>query len=126
MVRLWIGVLTLSELGVSSFVHMVYGFYIFSTAVASDLAQAIYVALRLHNSGVTDVVVKDDGEKKAGRVDGLPPIVLVHGIFGFGQGVRVKFATSLIRFFFISGFDDWTGVAEIGRIVLLCWCREEG
>lgn len=119
MVRWWIVVLTLSELSVSSFVHMVYGFYIFSTAVASDLAQAIYGALRLHNSGFTDVVIKDDGEKKGGRVDGLPPIVLVHGIFGFGQ------SAFLIRFFF-SGFDDWIGVAEVGRIVLLCWCREEG
>lgn len=66
----------------SSVVHMLYGFYIFSTAVASDLSQSLYEWFRPR----TQVVVREE-DCKALNGDGLPPIVLVHGIFGFGKGV---------------------------------------
>ena len=82
MVRIWIGFLALSELLLSSLVHMLYGFYIFSTAVASDLLQALGECFRPN----AEVVVKEVLSKES-NLDGLPPIVLVHGIFGFGKGV---------------------------------------
>ena len=41
IVRWWITTLQLTELFVSSLVHLVYGFYIFSSAVAGDLSQAL-------------------------------------------------------------------------------------
>ena len=66
----------------SSVVHMLYGFYIFSTAVASDLSQSLYECFRPR----TQVAVREE-DCKALNGDGLPPIVLVHGIFGFGKGV---------------------------------------
>lgn len=81
--RLWISYLQLLELFVSSLVHLFYGFYIFSTAVAGDLSQALNEYFRKPN--VEDVEVKH-GTSKA-NADDLPPIVLVHGIFGFGKGV---------------------------------------
>ncbi|KAJ8636514.1 hypothetical protein MRB53_010781 [Persea americana] len=81
MVRIWIGFLALSELLLSSLVHMLYGFYIFSTAVASDLLQALGECFRPN----AEVVVKEVLSKES-NLDGLPPIVLVHGIFGFGKG----------------------------------------
>ncbi|GER51542.1 alpha/beta-Hydrolases superfamily protein [Striga asiatica] len=41
MVRWWISSLQIAELFVSSIVHLSYGFYIFSTALARDLLQAL-------------------------------------------------------------------------------------
>ncbi|KAL9258203.1 Lipase-like protein [Drosera capensis] len=78
MMRLWINGLQMVELIVSSWVHLLYGFYIFSTAVAYDLSQGLYEYLRPNSNLEVKEVVKCR--------DDLPPIVLVHGIFGFGQG----------------------------------------
>nr|POF06262.1 lipase 1 [Quercus suber] len=73
------------ELFVSSMGHMLFGFYIFSSAVAGDLSQALNECLFKANN--TNVVVKEDVPKGTStNVDSLPPIVLVHGIFGFGKG----------------------------------------
>uniref|UniRef100_A0A0D9WXW9 Lipase n=1 Tax=Leersia perrieri TaxID=77586 RepID=A0A0D9WXW9_9ORYZ len=78
-VRAWVlGVLGLAELIVSAAVHLAYGAYIFFTAVAADLSQCLV-------DGVTTPVA---GELISEAVldAGVPPIVLVHGIFGFGRG----------------------------------------
>jgi len=72
------------ELFVSSCVHMLYGFYILSTAIAYDLSQALYLYLK-PNMNVE--VQPLPHESYSAPLDDLPPIVLVHGIFGFGQGV---------------------------------------
>lgn len=82
MGRLSIGILGMMELYVSSMVHLLYGFYIFSTAVAWDMSQSITGRFRLSNSNnerQSNGTVPLDGS--------VPPIVLVHGIFGFGKGV---------------------------------------
>ncbi|CAA2985286.1 Phospholipase A(1) [Olea europaea subsp. europaea] len=76
MIRWWISALQLTELFVSSLVHLVYGFYIFSTAVAADW----FFKPNL------DIGLRRDDSKSSNGVDDLPPIVLVHGIFGFGKG----------------------------------------
>lgn len=81
MIRLWVSGLQLVELFVSSLVHLVYGFYIFSTALAGDLSQALN-EYRFKSNVITPV--KEEGST---NTDDLPPIVLVHGIFGFGKGV---------------------------------------
>ncbi|XP_031125738.1 uncharacterized protein LOC116028081 [Ipomoea triloba] len=81
MKKWWITCLQLAELFVSSMVHLGYGFYIFSTAVAGDLSQILtdYFVL-----GKTGLRVEDS--KGTTSAINLPPIVLVHGIFGFGKG----------------------------------------
>eukprot|EP00268_Persea_americana_P044596 TRINITY_DN4508_c0_g1_i8.p1 TRINITY_DN4508_c0_g1~~TRINITY_DN4508_c0_g1_i8.p1 ORF type:complete len:459 (-),score=71.64 TRINITY_DN4508_c0_g1_i8:196-1572(-) len=81
MIKLWVGAFALSELYVSSLVHMLYGFYIFSSAVASDILQSLNASFRPG----TQALVKEKKCKNM-KVDDLPPIVLVHGIFGFGKG----------------------------------------
>ncbi|CAI9775367.1 unnamed protein product [Fraxinus pennsylvanica] len=73
MIRWWISALQLTELFVSSLVHLVYGLYVFSTAVAADWF-------------LKPNLVKMVDSKRSNSVDDLPPIVLVHGIFGFGKG----------------------------------------
>ena len=88
MIRLWILALQMSELFVSSVVHLVYGFYIFSTAVASDLSQAWNDYFK---PNVNIEMMEDEPRRGSPSVDGLPPIVLIHGIFGFGKGVRSYF-----------------------------------
>jgi hypothetical protein len=102
-------IFNLMELGVSAAVHLLFGFYIFSTAVATDLSQAAAASgsllLRrpappLAEDGLVDVVVagRDDERRGAAPVvlDGSPPpIILVHGIFGFGKGVRLSSLLSL-------------------------------
>lgn len=104
MIRWWTSTLQLVELAISSLVHLGYGFYIFSSAVAGDLSQSfsdcVYkpnVDSGLKSEGLTEttnnVNVDDDD-------DDLPPIVLVHGIFGFGKGVHHQFATFASSFFF--------------------------
>ncbi|XP_058076616.1 uncharacterized protein LOC131225170 [Magnolia sinica] len=81
IIRVWLGVLALWELFLSSVVHMLYGLYIFSTAVASDMSQVLSECFRSNvNLVVTDTACNDL------NLHGLPPIVLVHGIFGFGKG----------------------------------------
>ncbi|XP_043687901.1 uncharacterized protein LOC122639136 [Telopea speciosissima] len=82
--RLWIAALQLSELLVSSVVHCLYGFYIFSTAVASDFSQAINECLKPNVNFNTDTELRGLDSKLSNN--DMPPIVLVHGIFGFGKG----------------------------------------
>ncbi|GFY91406.1 alpha/beta-Hydrolases superfamily protein [Actinidia rufa] len=84
VIRFWIATLQLSELCVSSLVHLLYGFYIFSTAVAGDVSQALNDYL--FKSNVNIGAVKEEERKGSTSADDLPPIVLVHGIFGFGKG----------------------------------------
>ncbi|KAL9664085.1 hypothetical protein QQ045_019482 [Rhodiola kirilowii] len=80
MLRWCMSALQLWELFVSSLVHLLYGFYIFSSAVAGDLSQS------LNDFYKPNVSISDrEGEGSVGNKD-LPPIVLVHGIFGFGKG----------------------------------------
>lgn len=93
MIKLWIGAFALSELYVSSLLHMLYGFYIFSTAVASDISQSLNECFRPR----TQVLVKEK-ECKGMKVDGLPPIVLVHGIFGFGKGVCIYHVIDILHY----------------------------
>ncbi|KAI4314367.1 hypothetical protein L6164_027282 [Bauhinia variegata] len=83
MFRLWVAYLQFAELFVSSIVHLLYGFYIFSTAVAGDLSQALNDCFYKPNMNVE---VKEEMPERTSNVDDLPPIVLVHGIFGFGKG----------------------------------------
>ncbi|RAL40004.1 hypothetical protein DM860_008144 [Cuscuta australis] len=83
MIRWWIASLQLAELFVTSVVHLVYGFYIFSTAVAGDLSLGLsdwFFKPNLENG------LKAEEPNKISSVTDLPPIVLVHGIFGFGKG----------------------------------------
>ncbi|KAL5545425.1 hypothetical protein UlMin_005112 [Ulmus minor] len=79
MIKLWVAYLPLAELFVSSIVHLLYGFYIFSLAVAGDLSQA------LNDLCFKTNVNTDVSEGTVANVDNLPPIVLVRGIFGFGK-----------------------------------------
>ncbi|GLJ42880.1 hypothetical protein SUGI_0888830 [Cryptomeria japonica] len=95
--------LSFAELFISSTIHMCYGFYIFSTAVALDLVEIINCH-RLLRSRIWNIwaweadsytkpnIVESNGNDK-GIGNGpyfqgneLVPIVLVHGIFGFGKG----------------------------------------
>ncbi|KAL5570379.1 hypothetical protein UlMin_026954 [Ulmus minor] len=80
MIRLWVACLQLAELFVSSIFHLLYGFYIFSLAMAGDHSQALNDLCFKPN---VNIVVS---EGTVANVDNLPPIVLVHGIFGFGEG----------------------------------------
>lgn len=96
MLRWWISALQLLELFLSSLVHLLYGFYIFSSAVAGDLSQTINDLFFKPN--LASSLQSDDSEKqKSTNSDDLPPIVLVHGIFGFGKGVC---SNSCFLFFF--------------------------
>ncbi|KAJ3676528.1 hypothetical protein LUZ60_003940 [Juncus effusus] len=82
-------IISLIELFISTTVHVIFGFYIFSTAVASDLSQAATGCFR---PNIFNLTARQEEEKKGKVVvlDGSPelppPIVLVHGIFGFGKG----------------------------------------
>ncbi|CAA2954761.1 Phospholipase A(1) [Olea europaea subsp. europaea] len=83
MIRWWISALQCTELFLTSLVHLTYGFYIFSTALAGDLSQAVsdwFSKPNLENG------LKGDDSNKTTSGGDLPPIVLVHGIFGFGKG----------------------------------------
>ncbi|XP_055810352.1 uncharacterized protein LOC129880378 [Solanum dulcamara] len=84
IVRWWITALQLTELFVSSLVHLAYGFYIFSTAVAGDLSQALSDCFYKNNLEVN--LKSEDAKENVTSTKDLPPIVLVHGIFGFGKG----------------------------------------
>ncbi|XP_019424110.1 PREDICTED: uncharacterized protein LOC109333213 [Lupinus angustifolius] len=88
MIRFWITFLRSVELFVSSCVHLLYGFYIFSSAVAGDLSQALNEYFQ--KSKVNNIEVKVgnlvNGDERENNANDLPPIVLVHGIFGFGKG----------------------------------------
>jgi hypothetical protein len=86
MLRLWFSYLQLVELFVSSLVHLLYGFYIFSSAVAGDLSMVLNEYFQKPNMNVVEDKQKLNLDQKHDDND-LPPIVLVHGIFGFGKGV---------------------------------------
>ncbi|XP_051149122.1 uncharacterized protein LOC127263881 [Andrographis paniculata] len=87
----WISSLQFVELFVSIVVHLAYGFYIFSSAVAGDLTLALTDCIFKPNliaaddGMMTTTTTQDDNSIKS-STSTLPPIVLVHGIFGFGQG----------------------------------------
>lgn len=110
MMRLWISYLQLVELFVSSLVHMLYGFYIFSSAVAGDLSQALNEYF--HKVNNVNVEVREE-ISKPNQANDLPPIVLVHGIFGFGKGVSpicffiLVFLSSFILLMDIVAFFFW-------------------
>lgn len=137
MMRLWISYLQLVELFVSSLVHMLYGFYIFSSAVAGDLSQALNEYF--HKVNNVNVEVREE-ISKPNQANDLPPIVLVHGIFGFGKGVSPIvfsppcFLSSFtflmdIGLFLFWGVDLYLNLwflSEIGGFIILCWGREEG
>lgn len=75
----------------SSLVHLLYGFYIFSSAVAGDLSMVVNEYFQ-KDKMKNDVVVQENlkiDEKDSKFDHDLPPIVLVHGIFGFGKGVMI-------------------------------------
>lgn len=106
-------IFNLMELGVSAAVHLLFGFYVFSSAVAADLSQAAVASGSLllrrpapapaPGDGLVDVAAagRDDERRGAAPVvlDGSPPpIVLVHGIFGFGKGVRETLSHLLLHF----------------------------
>lgn len=91
MLRIWFSYLQLLELFVSSLVHLLYGFYIFSSAVAGDLSIVVNEYFQ-KDKMKNDVVVQENlkiDEKDSKFDNDLPPIVLVHGIFGFGKGVMI-------------------------------------
>ncbi|KAE9597008.1 putative carboxylic ester hydrolase [Lupinus albus] len=78
MIKIWITSQQLMELFLSSLVHLLCGFYICSSAVAGDLTKALTEFFHKPNTNV-----EAEGERDPNSHD-LPPIVLVHGIFGFG------------------------------------------
>jgi hypothetical protein len=86
MLRLWFSYLQLVELFVSSLVHLLYGFYIFSSAVAGDLSMVLNEYFQKPNMNVVEDKQKLTLDQKHDDND-LPRIVLVHGIFGFGKEV---------------------------------------
>ncbi|XP_019176440.1 PREDICTED: uncharacterized protein LOC109171816 isoform X1 [Ipomoea nil] len=79
----WIMALRLAEVFVCAAIHMGYGFYIFTTAVAGDVSQAWSDWFFKPN---VETGLKAQVSMATTTVNDLPPIVLVHGIFGFGKG----------------------------------------
>ncbi|CAL9092124.1 unnamed protein product [Musa textilis] len=88
MARLSIGILSLTELSVSAAIHLLFAFYILSSAMASDLFQVLTDCLRLNVVKLGTGGKEEDSKEKVLVLEGSPPppIVLVHGIFGFGKG----------------------------------------
>lgn len=85
MIRFGVLALQSWELLLSSMVHLLYGFYIFSTAVAGDISLVLNECLFKSKNSNVEIKPVNPGEM-ATKVNDLPPIVLVHGIFGFGKG----------------------------------------
>ncbi|CAH1414938.1 unnamed protein product [Lactuca virosa] len=84
MFRFSIAALQLIELFTSSLVHLLFGLYIFSSAVAGDLSLALNDLFFKSN---VEPSIRDEQFIGSPAADNdLPPIVLVHGIFGFGKG----------------------------------------
>ncbi|KAL6844451.1 hypothetical protein ACP4OV_026124 [Aristida adscensionis] len=83
-----LGALGAAELLVSAVTHVGYAFYLFGAAVAADASAALAAGLSLAGGGgVAKNVAAEDEDEAAALLDGtVPPIVLVHGIFGFGKG----------------------------------------
>ncbi|XP_057948346.1 uncharacterized protein LOC131144020 [Malania oleifera] len=96
MGRLWIGmVLQWSELLVSTAIYVAYGLYIVSTALSLRLSNALlneyYHLFNKPNKASVEEEEEVNSEAEAygsSCVDdeGLPPVVMVHGLFGFGKG----------------------------------------
>jgi pimeloyl-ACP methyl ester carboxylesterase len=120
-------ILSLMELGVSAAVHLIFGFYVFSTAVAADISQAAAASgcLLLRRpppppsgeGALVDVAAVGERDERRGAGPVVldrspPPIVLVHGIFGFGKGVRNPKTLSLFPLFCASG--------RVGRCSVKC------
>ncbi|KAI0504343.1 hypothetical protein KFK09_015295 [Dendrobium nobile] len=83
----FLGFLSLTELFLSSIVHLLFGLYIFSTAVAWDLSQALTSFFRPTSFNASVEEISGRKPSMEATIDGsVPPIVLVHGIFGFGKG----------------------------------------
>ncbi|XP_078148497.1 uncharacterized protein LOC144543917 [Carex rostrata] len=82
--------LFISELFVSSIIHLLFGFYIFSSAVAADLSRTLIGSIRPDYANEETRIRSSIHELREGEAssfpNSLPPIVLVHGIFGFGKG----------------------------------------
>ncbi|CAN6896609.1 unnamed protein product [Brassica oleracea] len=74
--------LQLAELLVSSVVHILFGLYLFSSAIAGDLTHTLVESVFKPKPTIE---VKQ-GNTTTAQVNDLTPIVLVHGIFGFGKG----------------------------------------
>ncbi|CAN6165905.1 unnamed protein product [Urochloa humidicola] len=76
-----------AELLFSAVVHVGYAFYIFGTAVAADVSASLVKRIMSRGGGgAKDAAVDGDDEAEAVLDGSVPPIVLVHGIFGFGKG----------------------------------------
>lgn len=89
MAGLSIGILSLIELFVSMATHLLFAFYILSSAMASDLFQVLTDCLRPNVVDLGTGGKEGESKEKVLVLEGSPPpIVLVHGIFGFGKGVR--------------------------------------
>jgi hypothetical protein len=101
MLRLSRGLLFVCELLLSSIIHLLFGFYIFSTAVAADVSQTLLGSIRPSYANEETRVrasIHEPREDKAfSGTNSVPPIVLVHGIFGFGKGVCMKPGSPLSR-----------------------------
>jgi hypothetical protein len=99
MPRLSKGLFFICELLLSSIIHVLFGFYIFSTAVAADVSQTVLCSIRPSCANEeTRIRASIHGLREYKAFSGtnsVPPIVLVHGIFGFGKGVRMKSWSSL-------------------------------
>ena len=126
-------ILSLMELGVSATVHMLFGLYVFSTAVAADISQAAAASGCLllrrppppagsaEGAALVDVAAAGESDERRGAAPVIldaspPPIVLVHGIFGFGKGVRTKpigNSETLSLCWFSSGRPSWRGAASV-------------
>lgn len=107
---LMVSAIQVAELSVSSVVHMFYGLYIFSSAVAGDLTQSLSESI-FKPKGTIEVRQID--QEKTKDVNDLPPIVLVHGIFGFGKGVSSKLSLLFYMQVFFFVFVNW-----------ICHCRD--
>lgn len=138
MIRWWISALQLTELFVSSIVHLLYGFYIFSSAVAGDLSQVLNEYFFKPNVNVIEVKQEPPYVPTAKPTidpNTLPPIVLVHGIFGFGKGVcHLEFSFFVVKMnaFFFFSFSCIVSILkldflllETGRFIVFCGGREE-
>lgn len=91
--------LCFAELLLSSVIHLVYGLYIFSSAVAFDIVEILnnhhLKKLKIWETVAESYskpnIVDSEGSRDIGNgpyFEGyeVAPIVLVHGIFGFGKG----------------------------------------
>ena len=108
---LMVSAIQVVELSVSSVVHMFYGLYILSESIFKPKST---------------IEVKQIDQEKTTDVNDLPPIVLVHGIFGFGKGVKfTTFSAFLHLCVFIVSLIGFA-IAEIRWFIILRWSREEG